>query len=220
MSTRWFWENLLIIAKHLPSTCPEKQAPPEGYICKRCNQSGHFIRDCPTRDELGDTGGKKPKEGYICRACGSEKHLIEDCLVVKEQRETRGGRGRGKREEAKEIRRTFSTRCSLPQTYHILADECWFCLSNPNLAYVAFCFSNGQAYFCSSKHLIVSLGDEAYMTFTKGQLPSTSSSDSRMKELFPVPGGGQVLITPITHHPTLLSLPEDEKDSVLKEIEK
>jgi hypothetical protein len=41
-----------------------------------------------------------------------------------------------------------------------------------------------------------------------------------MRELFPIPGGGHVLITPISHHPTLLSLPPDEAGTTLAEVEK
>lgn len=41
-----------------------------------------------------------------------------------------------------------------------------------------------------------------------------------MRELFPIPGGGHVLIAPISHHPTLLSLPPDEAATTLVEVEK
>jgi hypothetical protein len=37
------------------------------------------VRDCPVKNAVGDTGGKKPREGYVCRACGSENHYIQDC---------------------------------------------------------------------------------------------------------------------------------------------
>lgn len=70
------------------------------------------------------------------------------------------------------------------------------------------------------KHLLVSLGEECYLTLTKGGLPDTTSSDPQMKELFPIPGGGHVLIVPISHHPTLLSLPPDEAATTLVEVEK
>ncbi|KAG6851286.1 hypothetical protein H0H93_011722 [Arthromyces matolae] len=65
----------------------EPGKPPPGYKCRRCDSTepGHFVRDCPTRDERGDTGGKKPKPGYVCRACGSELHLLEDCLVANQR---------------------------------------------------------------------------------------------------------------------------------------
>ena len=70
-------------------------------------QSGHFVRDCPTRDAKGDTGGRKPKPGYNCRACGSELHYLEDCLVAN-QRPGHGDRERtkgGRRGPPKEIAR-------------------------------------------------------------------------------------------------------------------
>lgn len=54
------------------------------------------------------------------------------------------------------------------------ADECWFCLSNPKV----------------TKHLIASIGTETYVTLPKGQVCSTDSS--------PVPGGGHVLIIPVS----------------------
>lgn len=106
--------------EHANIDCPERSQPPENYICRRCQQAGHYIRDCPLKDETGDTGGKKPPSGYVCRACGSELHMIDDCPVVVQKRGERdvGGRDRKKGGPPKEI----------------AASECWFCLSNPNLA--------------------------------------------------------------------------------------
>ena len=63
------------------------------------NQSGHFIRDCPVKNAVGDTGGRKPREGYVCRACGSELHYIQDCPVARQSH----SQGRG---PLKEITRT------------------------------------------------------------------------------------------------------------------
>lgn len=70
------------------------------------------------------------------------------------------------------------------------------------------------------KHLLVSLGEECYLSLPKGQLPVTSSDDPRIQQLFPVPGGGHILIIPISHHPTLRSLPAGEKENTLGEVEK
>lgn len=64
------------------------------------------MRDCPTRDAKGDTGGKKPKPGYVCRACGSEDHYLEDCLVAN-QRPSHNERRGGKRGPPKEISSQF-----------------------------------------------------------------------------------------------------------------
>ncbi len=64
------------------------------------------MRDCPVKNAVGDTGGRKPREGYVCRACGSELHYIQDCPVAKQ-----GGRernGRANRGPPKEIARKDS----------------------------------------------------------------------------------------------------------------
>ncbi|KAF7311468.1 Nuclear protein [Mycena kentingensis (nom. inval.)] len=123
-------------SEHFIDDCPERVKPPEGYVCRMCQTPGHLVRDCPTRFQLGDTGGKKPKPGYICRACGSEEHFIDDCPSSSQRpsfsrddnRRRRGG-------PPKEI----------------TTDECWFCLSNPNLA----------------KHPIVAIGAECYVTLLR-----------------------------------------------------
>lgn len=168
--------------EHIAFNCPDRPTPHEGYVCKTCNQPGHFVRDCPTRDAVGDTGGRKPREGYICRACGSDQHYIEDCLVPNERSRhvERHGRHRVPPKE-------------------IAPDECWFCLSNPNLA----------------KYLIVAIGTECYLTLPKGQISPTRSSSQTN-----VPGGGHVLIVPIAHYPTYSSIPLDLAQPILEETEK
>ncbi|CCU99336.1 unnamed protein product [Malassezia sympodialis ATCC 42132] len=67
-------------------------------------------------------------------------------------------------------------------------DQCWFCLSNPSL----------------EKHLIVSVGMECYVALPKGQLPVSSEATT------PVPGGGHVLIVPITHTPSVYAAESSE----------
>lgn len=51
---------------------PPKRAPPEGYLCKRCRISGHFIQDCP--ESIQSLPSK-----YVCRACNNPGHHIKDC---------------------------------------------------------------------------------------------------------------------------------------------
>ncbi|KAF9469231.1 CwfJ C-terminus 1-domain-containing protein-like protein [Collybia nuda] len=169
--------------EHFINDCPDRVKPPDGYVCKICQIPGHLVRDCPTRNAVGDTGGRKPKEGYVCRACGSELHLLEDCLIAN-QRPAHGERRGGRRGPPKEIG----------------PDECWFCLSNPNLA----------------KHLIVAIGSECYVTLPKGQIIPTQSSTNHVD----VPGGGHVLIVPITHYPTFTTIPPDLAAPILEETEK
>ncbi|KXN86945.1 Zinc finger CCCH domain-containing protein 59, partial [Leucoagaricus sp. SymC.cos] len=168
--------------EHFINDCPERAKPQEGYVCKLCNEPGHFVRDCPTRDAVGDTGGRKPKPGYVCRACGSEEHYIDDCSVVRQSQSSDRRSGRK----------------GLPK--EIAPDECWFCLSNPNLA----------------KHLIVSIGSEVYVTLPKGQIIPTHSMTGHVD----VPGGGHILIVPITHYPTFTTIPPDLAAPILEETEK
>ena len=120
-------------SQHFIDSCPERTKPPEGYLCRICSIPGHLVRDCPTKHAVGDTGGHKPRQGYVCRACGSELHYIADCPVASQ----RGPHGQGgKRRPPKEIGRMFCVPldpCLFIYDAHP-AEECWFCLSNPNLA--------------------------------------------------------------------------------------
>lgn len=71
-------------------------------------------------------------------------------------------------------------------------------------------FTDSALY--SRKHLIVSIGVECYVTLPKGQIipPETAT----------VPGGGHVLIIPISHHPTYSTIPPDLAPPILEETEK
>lgn len=66
-------------------------------------------------------------------------------------------------------------------------EQCFFCLSNPNLA----------------THLITSIGNECYLTTAKGPLPSAGT--------FPALGfPGHILIIPFTHTPSLNTITDSE----------
>jgi diadenosine tetraphosphate (Ap4A) HIT family hydrolase len=73
-------------------------------------------------------------------------------------------------------------------------DSCWFCLANPKV----------------EKHLIVSIGTELYATLAKGPVVNES----------PVPGGGHLLLIPITHYPTFAKIPVESQMDVVAELEK
>lgn len=76
--------------------------------------------------------------------------------------------------------------------------ECFFCLSNPNLA----------------THVITSIGNDAYLTLAKGPL-STSSTYPTLN--FPA----HILIIPLSHSPTLPSIaPAESKVSTFKEMQR
>jgi hypothetical protein len=76
--------------------------------------------------------------------------------------------------------------------------ECFFCLSNPNLA----------------THIITSIGTEAYLTNAKGPLTKTST-------FAPLNFPAHVLIIPMAHSPTLSLIPDiDSKKNTIAEMQK
>lgn len=75
-----------------------------------------------------------------------------------------------------------------------LAESCFFCLSYPQL----------------EKHLIVSIGNESYLTIAKGALTSPAST---------LPFSSHILIIPLTHSPTISGITdEDSRASTLEEM--
>ena len=75
------------------------------------------------------------------------------------------------------------------------------------------------AYGTRRKHLIVSIGSECYVTLPKGQIIPTHRGANH-PNVPRVPGGGHVLIVPITHYPTYLSIPPDLAEPIIDETEK
>ena len=67
----------------------------------------------------------------------------------------------------------------------------------------------------SSKHLIVAIGNECYLTLPKGQIIPTHSPAGHAT----VPGGGHVLVVPITHYPTYSTIPPDLAPPIVEETE-
>ncbi|KAK2743292.1 hypothetical protein FQN55_007485 [Onygenales sp. PD_40] len=77
-------------------------------------------------------------------------------------------------------------------------DECFFCLSNPNIA----------------THLITSIGTDCYLTTAKGPLPTSTT--------FPTLGcPGHILIIPLTHAPTFDAITDAQSQSAtIKEMQR
>ncbi|KLJ12827.1 hypothetical protein EMPG_12195 [Blastomyces silverae] len=76
--------------------------------------------------------------------------------------------------------------------------ECFFCLSNPNIA----------------THLITSIGSDCYLTTAKGPLPTSTTFPSLG---FP----GHMLIIPLTHSPTFDAITEaDSQAATIKEMQR
>ncbi|GMF28829.1 unnamed protein product [Phytophthora lilii] len=63
-----------------------RRPPPESYTCNRCGTKGHWIEDCPTKDQHNPSGQmqrKIPPEGYLCKRCNVPGHYISDCTEPK-----------------------------------------------------------------------------------------------------------------------------------------
>jgi diadenosine tetraphosphate (Ap4A) HIT family hydrolase len=63
-----------------------------------------------------------------------------------------------------------------------------------------------------TKHLITSIGNEVYATLAKGPLVSSAENN--------VPGGGHILLIPITHYETIQSIPMESQVNVITELER
>ena len=64
----------------------------------------------------------------------------------------------------------------------------------------------------------MSIGSECYVTLPKGQIIPTHNADSYPDAKVPaVPGGGHVLIVPISHHTTYSTIPSDLSPPIIEE---
>ncbi|EJD53148.1 hypothetical protein AURDEDRAFT_81386, partial [Auricularia subglabra TFB-10046 SS5] len=207
----YIWGNAAQPPPKRAKTDKNSKRPPEGYKCRICQSGEHYLKDCPDKPEKAPV-----PEGYVCNRCQGTDHLIRDCPKRYETGDTGGKKPRegyicracGSAEHyvddcpvanAGRTERGPPHRSRRGPPKEIAPDECWFCLSNPRV----------------TKHLIVSIGSECYLTLPKGQIPPTGPRSTA-----PVPGGGHVLIVPISHYPTMASVPPDLALPIIAEIEK
>ncbi|KAI8362293.1 CwfJ C-terminus 1-domain-containing protein-like protein [Mortierella sp. GBAus27b] len=172
------------------------QSVPEGYVCKKCHEPGHFIRDCPKIKEESERGGggggggggrgsgesSAVPDGYVCNVCQKPGHWIRECPELEARRlqqEAEGGRRNGGRK--------YKPMEMAP---------CWFCLSNPEV----------------DKNLLVSIGSEMYLTKAKGQLPMTPSNL--------IPGGGHAILITINHYSNFRTVDVDARKDLQSELNK
>ncbi|KAG5436944.1 hypothetical protein PCANB_001354 [Pneumocystis canis] len=147
---------------------------PNGYICKICNKSDHLIYNCPESNTK-----KFEKENdllltYTCQICSKKGHRDQNCTNKKNTN-------------------------SRKIVYHgPKSNFCFFCLSNPKIAY----------------HLIISIGSESYLALPKGPLTTTSTNSPILSF------SGHVLIIPIAHVPTINSVEEINRNETKKEMER
>ncbi|CAO1635487.1 unnamed protein product [Sympodiomycopsis kandeliae] len=144
------------------------------------------------RRDAGERDDGPPPEGYICKICGSRDHYIRLCPHKSQPPSSaRGGSAAtntGLPNRPQGAEQALGPRVRREPIKMVGPEDCWFCLSNSGCA----------------KHLIVAIGQESYLALPKGQLPPASSEAS------PVPGGGHVLIVPITHTSSVESMTDEE----------
>ncbi|KAG8864844.1 hypothetical protein FRB96_003430 [Tulasnella sp. 330] len=180
--------------------------PPAGYVCKICQSTEHFIKECPQRSEK-----KRVPDGYTCKICDSTEHLIKDC-PRRDDAEHKAPEG------------YICKICDKPG--HFLRhcpDKVTFGDSGgkkPPPGYVCrACASEGHFIKdCPSAAARPPRGERSNQTkeiAPKGQLPPTGASNSPG-----IPGGGHVLIIPISHYPTLQAVPVEFAIPVISEIER
>ncbi|KAJ1569101.1 hypothetical protein HK405_009900 [Cladochytrium tenue] len=179
------------------NSAKKRKGPPDTYVCNICHERGHWIKECPRR--TGPSAPGQPRsvpEGYVCNICNVPGHFIRDCPARAHQQQQQmqqhphqrsalpfpaGGVGSG----AVPPDGYLCKACRVPG--HFFRDcpgaagkglvkrslerelgGCWFCLSNPQL----------------EKHLLVDIGDEAYLALAKGGLSDW---------------GGHVIMVPMGH---------------------
>lgn len=192
---------------HYVKDCPQARdgtgSLPEGYVCRICNEPGHHIKQCPQAGQNKEGGAKKsgPPDSYICRICSEPGHWIQDC-PMKEQRDRERDANRqeianrGSKLKRERVCVFFvHIKAACADNNMFIADACWFCLANPKV----------------TKHLITSIGNEVYATLAKGPLVTSEQNN--------MPGGGHILLIPITHYETIQSIPMESQIDVVSELE-
>ncbi|KAJ1922316.1 hypothetical protein H4219_000178 [Mycoemilia scoparia] len=186
-----------------PQNKMAKRTPPDGYICRKCKKPGHFLRDCTDAEKEPST----PPEGYMCKICKNPGHWIQRCPERVSITYIEGeGPGEGENEGPTSLAHKpppesyICHACNQPGHWiqncperisrskdkkkHQEISNCWFCLANPDV----------------NKQLIVAIGDEAYLAMAKGGLVADNNNSSdESTYTSPIPGGGHMLIIPISH---------------------
>ncbi|KAJ1663204.1 hypothetical protein IW140_004925 [Coemansia sp. RSA 1813] len=116
----------------------KRPPPPLSYICHGCSQPGHWIGDCPTRDQQQNKRQRtddKPPPGYKCHQCKQSGHWRADCTSA----DNGGGTAAVADAQA----------------------SCWFCLANPDVDQNLMVAIGDEAYVAMAKGALVVSGDKS-----------------------------------------------------------
>lgn len=189
---------------------------PTGYVCRICNEPGHWIQACPQREAADAARGKGE---YVCRICGSKDHSIYECPDKGKNRPGAAVAGSTPPEgyackicgSAEHFIRECPNKdagrvdARPPDSYACrgcgMTGQHWRreCPTHPPAPAAATAvkeLTSDECWFCLSnkdleKKLIVHIGDECYVAVAKGQLIPTQGKNA----VSVVPGGGHVLVS-------------------------
>ncbi|KAJ1842166.1 hypothetical protein LPJ73_005886, partial [Coemansia sp. RSA 2703] len=117
--------------------------PPLDYVCRSCNQPGHWISDCPTREQSKrQRTDRPPPEDYVCYKCKQPGHWKSDYPA--------GAIDDG------------------TATAEMLS-KCWFCLANPDVDQNLMVAIGDEAYVAMSKGALVVGGDGSVCNSDNGK---------------------------------------------------
>ena len=145
--------------------------------------------------------------------------MIQDCPNAAQSRHEYREKRRG---PPREIGREFVVACSqmsgIDHPFSLkltnVGSACQILALRKSICHFLFNFMAEVMY---RKHLLVSIGSECYATLPKGQIIPTGTRTN--PSISKVPGGGHILIIPITHYPTLSSMPPDLSVPIVAELE-
>ncbi|KAJ2508428.1 hypothetical protein IWW47_000618 [Coemansia sp. RSA 2052] len=102
--------------------------PPLSYVCRCCSQPGHWIQDCPTKDQRKRlrVDGAPPAE-YVCHLCHKSGHWRSDCPSA----------------------------VPIGSSAADVHAKCWFCLANPDVDQNLMAAIGDEAYVAMAKGALV-----------------------------------------------------------------
>lgn len=130
----------------------KSSTPPCTYICRRCNEPGHWIQQCTVQSQ--NNYNNKPPDGYVCKVCQSSDHYVKQCPNVLSDKQSRHTSIPPNTYLCKNCHQSGHWIQQCPSFKSSKHKNCWFCLSSDDVA----------------TNLIISIGTHFYLALPKGGL--------------------------------------------------